>query len=237
MYVDNFNDILGKYHSETELLKFAKKHDIQSLILYDLNKIHKRFSLGDSKKNQILADFISRAKLDFGIKEISASGESGDFFIKAIHPYNVSRKKSIEKFDVYNLEYEYWHPKNSLNGGYYCQTYLKKAQVPCSRSGSFKYYIEALSIMKLLIEEEPHPVKVEAYIGGFTKEEALIVSNYADRLLLHVYVNNPKKGYNYAKERLDILLETKSKVAISFIFSAEPDFMGSWLRKKNFKNA
>jgi hypothetical protein len=237
MYVDNFSAILGKYNSENELLKFAKKHNIQSLILYDLNKIHKRFPLGNAEKNQILADFITRAKLDFGIKEISASGESGDFFIKAIHPYNKSRKKAIEKFDVYNLEYEYWHPQNSLNGGYYCNTYLKKAQVPCSRNGSFKYYVETLSIMKLLAEEETHPIKVEAYIGGFTREEAIIISKYADRLLVHVYVNNPQKGYNYAKKRLDLLSEIKSNVAISFIFSAEPNFMGSWLKKKNFKKA
>lgn len=48
------------------------------------------------------------------IKKVSASGESGIFFLEAIHPYNKSRKDSIERFNIYNLEYEYWNERESL---------------------------------------------------------------------------------------------------------------------------
>ncbi|MDG1194717.1 MAG: hypothetical protein P8N27_04330 [Polaribacter sp.] len=41
LYVDNFSNILGTYHLETELLEFAKNHEINTLILYDLHKINK----------------------------------------------------------------------------------------------------------------------------------------------------------------------------------------------------
>jgi hypothetical protein len=54
MYVDNFSNILGAYHLETELFEFAKKHDIKTLIFNYLYKIHKRFPLGDVTKNHVL---------------------------------------------------------------------------------------------------------------------------------------------------------------------------------------
>ena len=97
LYVDNFSNILGTYHLETELLEFAKNHEINTLILYDLHKINKRFPLGDETKNGVLASFIVKAKVEYGIQKISASGESGDFFTNVIHPYNISRKNSKEK--------------------------------------------------------------------------------------------------------------------------------------------
>ena len=65
LYVDNFANILGTYHLEKELFEFAKKHEIKELILYDLNKINKRFPLGDRSQNQILADFIVKAKKEY----------------------------------------------------------------------------------------------------------------------------------------------------------------------------
>lgn len=67
LYVDEFNNILGSYNLEKELLEFSKKNNIHTLILYDLNKVHKRFSLGNSAKNNVLASFISRAKLEYNI--------------------------------------------------------------------------------------------------------------------------------------------------------------------------
>lgn len=70
-----------------------------------------------------MADFIFKTKKDFGVKSVSASGETGDFFIKAIHPYNQSREIELERFDVYNIEYEYWNKKESVDNGRYCETY------------------------------------------------------------------------------------------------------------------
>jgi hypothetical protein len=237
LYVDEFNNILGSYNLEKELLEFSKKNNIQTLILYELNKVNKRFPLNDSTKNNVLANFISKAKLAYNIKEIAASGESGDFFVETLHPYNKSRKKAEEKFDVYNLEYEYWDKEASLKGGYYCETYLKNGQIPCNRDGSFNFYLGTLTAMKLLANEESHPIKIEAYIGKFTKEEVFKISNHADRLLIAAYVDHPDKSFEYVKERLNLLSQIKSKIEISLIYSSEMDFMGTWLRKNDFKQA
>tara|TARA_R110001592_G_scaffold10314_5_gene53762 strand:- start:3154 stop:4071 length:918 start_codon:yes stop_codon:yes gene_type:complete len=237
LYVDEFNNILGSYNLEKELLEFSKKNNIHTLILYELNKVNKRFPLNDSSKNNILASFISRAKLEYNIKKISASGESGKFFVDAIHPYNQSRKKAIEKFDVYNLEYEYWDEQASLNGGYYCENYLKDGQIPCNRAGSFNFYLGTLTTMKLLAEEESHPIKIEAYIGKFKEGEVLKISNLVDRLLIAAYVENPNTSFQYTQDRLKWLSEIKSEIEISLIFSTEMNFMGPWLRKNDFKMA
>lgn len=231
LYVDNFSNILGTPHLEEELFSWAKSHKITTLILYDLNKVHKRFHLGDSTENHILANFIKKAKTEHGIKKISASGESGDFFIEAIHPYNLSRKNSLEKFDIYNLEYEYWKKKESENGGYYCETYLKRGQLKCNRENSFEYFIQSLEIMKLLSEELDEKVEVEAYIGNFNHNEVKKVSDHVDRLLIHDYVNTPEKLFPYVKERLDLLEKIDSKIKLSILYSAEMNFLGSWLKK------
>lgn len=237
IYVDNFSDILGTYHLEIELLEFAKKHNINTLILYDLHKINKRFPLGDASKNDVLARFISKSKTEYNIEKVSASGESGHFFINAIHAYNLSREKNTEKFDVYNLEYEYWDKKASLENGYYCENYLKNKYEKCNRENSFKFFIESLSIMRKLADENSNSVKVEAYIGKFTETEVNDISNHVDQLLIHAYVKNPKESFHYVKNRLDLLSKIDSKIHISILFSSEMNFMGKWFQKESFHSA
>lgn len=228
LYVDNFATILGSDRLENELLEFTQNHKINTLILYDLNKIHKRFHLGDSTKNHLLANFIRKAKTNFNIAKVSASGESGSFFIEAIHPYNISRKEAIERFDIYNLEYEYWNEKESLNEGYYCNEYLKKAQLPCDRKNSFKYFIESLFVMKNLSEELTSTVEIEAYIGNFNDKEVKEISEHVDRLLVHDYVRDANRNFIYIKERLDLLDKIKSTIKLSVLYSSEMKFMGKW---------
>lgn len=91
--------------------------------------------------------------------------------------------------------------------------------------------------MKLLAEEESHSIKIEAYIGKFTKSEVLKISNYLDRLLIAAYVENPNISFQYTKDRLKWLSEMKSDIEVSLIFSAEMNFMGPWLRKNEFQLA
>jgi hypothetical protein len=237
LYVDNFATILGSNHLENELLEFSKNHKINTLILYDLNKIHKRFHLGDSTKNHLLAKFIKKAKVNFNIAKISASGESGSFFLEAIHPYNLSRKESVERFDIYNLEYEYWNEKESLQEGYYCNEYLKKAQLNCNRKNSFKYFIASLFVMKNLSKEIDNSIEIEAYIGNFNNEEVKEISEHVDRLLLHDYVKDTNRNFIYIKERLNLLSQINSKIKISILYSSEMKFMGNWFANHKMHEA
>lgn len=237
LYVDQFFEILGNQKKEKELLDFAVENNFDKLILYDLHKVNKAYPMANTYQNQILADFISLAKETYHIKEVSGSGENPDFFISAIDAYNKSRKKTSEKFDAYNLEYEYWDEMSSKNGGYYCKNYLEKNGKKCNRSESFKFYIQTLQTMQKLANSNTHKVKVEAYVGKFTQSEIVHISKYVDRLLVHVYVSHPKSGFYYANERLKYLSNIQNAPKISIIYSSELFFMGGWFKYNSLKKA
>lgn len=237
LYVDNFNSILGDEFKEEQLLSFAKKNNFKTLILYELHKVNKRISLKDTTKNYILANFIASAKRDYGILNISASGESGGFFINIIHVYNMSRTKSDEKFDIYNLEYEYWKINGSDWGGYYCENYLRKNGIPCTRNGSFKYYIESLSIMKLLASDSEHPIKVESYVGNYKKKEIRKIVKNADKILISGFASDIKNSFLNVKKMLEIVCDYSCNVKVSIILSAEIEYMGGYLKYQSLELA
>lgn len=237
LYVDQFSSILGSPQKEAQLLAFAEKHQIDELILYELHKVHRHSPLDQTQTNEPLAHFIRRAKTKHGIKSISASGESGEFFKTIIHPYNRSRSLSHELIDVYNIEFEYWNTKQILDGGYYCQTYLSKEGSPCTRESAFNHFLNSLETMRALADEEAIEVKIEAYLGHFRRNEADAISKHIDRLLLHDYVHLPRYSYLYVKDRLNYLDAVHSHIEISILFSEENHFMGDWLHNHDFHEA
>ena len=237
LYVDEFYHILGNEQKEDNLLQFTVENGFDKIILYDLHKVNREYPLADKNRNNILAKFILKAKMDFGLKEVGGSGESGDFFIKVIDAYNRSRKNILEKFDSYNLEYEYCKQDSSSDGGYYCENYLKPNGKSCNRQNTFDFFLKSLATMKALAKKNSHPVSVEAYVGKYHQNEIKEIVKYVDRLLVHVYVRNPKSGYNYAYQRLKYLSEVKNMPKISIIYSSETLFMGGWLKFNSLKKS
>ncbi|PQJ78816.1 hypothetical protein [Polaribacter porphyrae] len=235
LYVDQFYHILGNENKEDNLLRFTKENGFDKIILYDLHKINRDYPLADASKNEILARFIFKAKINFGIKEVGGSGESGEFFVKAIHAYNKTRVNPKEKFDAYNLEYEFWKEDASKDGGYYCNNYMKKNGKSCNRTNSFNFFLKSLKTMKSLADNSTHTIKVEAYVGKYSRREIQKISKYVDRLLIHVYVRNPKSGYSYANQRLEYLSEVENMPKVSIIYSSETLFMGGWLKFNSLK--
>ena len=235
LYVDQFYHILGNDEQENNLLDFTVKNGFDKIILYDLHKINRDYPLADKKKNDILARFIFKAKINYGLAGVGGSGESADFFIKAIHAYNMSRINPIEKFDTYNLEYEYWKKEPSENGGYYCENYLKKNGQSCNRRTTFNFFLNSLATMKALAKENSHKVTVEAYVGKYFRHEIKKIAKYVDRLLVHVYVKKPKEGLKFAYKRLEYLTEIKKMPKISILYSSEILFMGGWLKYNSIK--
>lgn len=237
LYVDNFNNIIGSPGKEDKLLAFAQKNNFKTLILYGLNKVDKKWSLSDPRKNNILSEFIVKAKIKFNIKNIGASGECASFFTNTINPYNNSRKKPEEKLDIYNLEYEYWSNKASGIDGYYCINYLEENAIPCDRNGSFKFFIDNLKELKLLAKKNTHNIKIDAYVGYYTQNEIDEISKYCDRLLVHAFGKNPKLSFNTAKINLDHLFKINSKIKTSILFSTRMEHMGYWLKFESLKSA
>ena len=236
LYVDNFNNILGNPSKEDKLLFFAKRNNFNTLILYQLNKVDKRLSLSDPRKNNTLAEFISKSKIKFGLKHIGASGEAASFFTDVIDIYNKSRNKPEEKFDIYNLEYEYWSRKASGIDGYYCINYLEENKITCNREGSFNYFISNLKTLKSLSKESKHKINIEAYVGYYTKNEISEITKYCDRLLIHAYGKTPKMSFSTAKSSLNHLYKINSKVKASILFSTRMDQLGYWLKFESIGN-
>lgn len=236
LYVDDFNTILGSPTQEDKLLNFAKKHQFSILILYQLNKVDKRFSLTNPELNITLADFIAKAKTKFGVIQVGASGESASFFTSRINVYNNSRNKPEEKFDIYNLEYEYWSNKASGDGGYYCVNYLEENGIPCDRQGSFNYFVENLKELKSLAEQNTHSIKIDAYVGYYTTQEIAEITKYCDRLLIHAYGKNPNLCFITAKKNLEKLYQINSKIKASILFSTRMNHMGYWLKHDSLDN-
>lgn len=235
--MDNFSSILGSTQKEDKLLTFAKRNNFNTLILYQLNKVDNKWSLTDPIKNVILSEFIAKAKNKFDILNVGASGESATFFTNKIDVYNNTRTKKEEKFDIYNLEFEYWSKKASGIDGYYCVNYLEENALPCTREGSFTYFIDNLKELKRLSKNNKHPIKTEAYVGFFSKREITEITKYCDRLLLHAYGKNPKECFTAAKRSLTYLYQINSKTKTSLLISTRMNDMGYWLKYDNLKNA
>jgi len=230
LYVDNFSNILGNPGKEDKLLLFAKRNNFKTLILYQLNKVDKRWPLTDVSKNGILAEFISKAKTKYSVQNIGASGESATFFTNRIDPYNNTRTKSSEKFDIYNLEFEYWSKNASGDDGYYCENYLRDNNLACTRTGSFQYFVNNLKELNSLSSKNKHNIKVEAYLAYFSKEEMKVINELCDRVIIHGFGKNPKTAMNSATKSLKLIMNLNSSIKTSILLSTRMNHMGYWFK-------
>ncbi|WP_439130524.1 hypothetical protein [Polaribacter sp.] len=237
LYVDNFINIIGSPNKEDKLLLFAQRNNFKTLILYQLNKVDKIWNLTDPRKNSVLAEFIEKAKTKFSITYIGASGESALFFKDVIDPYNNTRNKAEEKFDIYNLEYEYWSKKASGPNGYYCVNYLEENAIPCDRSGSFNYFIANLKHLNNLCKNNKHPIKTEAYLGYYSQNEISTIVKYCDRLIIQTSGNSPKISFNFAKKSLSLISKIKTNVKTSILYTTRMNEMGYWFKSNSLDTA
>ncbi|MDN3663885.1 T9SS type A sorting domain-containing protein [Algibacter miyuki] len=237
MYVNGFASILGDETAENNLLSYAQTNGIEKLLLYDLHIVNSSHNLSNVSSNQILADFISKAKTNYGVLSVGAVAENAWFFTNVINTYNNSRTNATDKFDVYNLEFEYWGDSAVGPGGYYCNTYLGSTEYPCSNDGAFKFVLSILDDMRSLAHNNSHPITTEAYLGWPTTAQAEELGDHLDELLLHAYVANPNTSFSYAKDRLIDFANGTPGLDVSIIFSSEPNFMQNWLLSNSMSAA
>jgi hypothetical protein len=229
MYVNGFNTILNSTTSKTNLLQYAKNHQITYLALYDLHLVHNEHNLTNATANQILADFISTAKQNYGITQIMAIGENATFFQTRIMAYNDTRTASLEKFDGLGMEFEFWTPTFTQTGSYYCVNYLIPNGLSCDSVGAFAFCKRQLKLMKNMTNNSSHPMTVAMYTGWPNQGQMQQIADIVDKTYIHAYVSNPNSTFTYALTRLQFYNTYAGVENISIIFSAESDFMGSWL--------
>jgi hypothetical protein len=228
MYVDGFQNIVGNTILEDSLLNYAQFNGFNYLALYGLNTFHTSHSLTNASTCTTLANFIQRAKQNFGITRIGAPAENFTFFNSVLKIYNQQHNNPLQKLDVFNVEFEYW---NVVAGDYYCTTYLQPGGYSCDTAGAFSYYKKL--IFKVDSLANSLGIISEVYIGWPNQGQAVTIANTVDRILLHDYVSNFNSIYGYIKPRLQLIAARNSITTVLPIFSAEPGFMGPWLNAPN----
>jgi hypothetical protein len=228
LYVDGFINILGNTPREDSLLNYAHSNGFNYLALYDLHLVQNQYDFTNVSTIAPMANFINRAKTQFGILQVGAIGENFWFFQNRISIYNQAHPNVNEKFDVYNLEFEFWNTSSTGPSGYYCTTYLQPASLPCDTAGAFSFYkiqlrqIDSLATVDNAISE--------TYVGWPNAGQAHQIAVLCDRVLVHAYVTSDNSEYAYTQTRLSYFgTSPNAPVNIIVIFSSEPAFMGPWL--------
>lgn len=223
IYIDNFSLILGNSDKEDSLLQYAQDSSFNYLALYDLHL----FNLSNAVTADKMGAFIKRARDNYGVTYVGAIGESYSSFEDKIGPFNMNRSDDHEKFNVFNLEFEFWTTSSVNPGGYYCTKYLQPNNCSCDTSGGFRYFIEQIHKIDSLANVQQ--VISETYLGWFNQGQASQIQQNVDRILLHAYRTNTSSLFGYSKTRLQHLASNNVQVDVAPIFSAEPIFMGPWL--------
>lgn len=239
MYVDRFADILGNTTLENNLLNYAQNNQIETLLLYELQIINTSVDLSNPLENDVLAAFIFKAKTMFGIKKIGATAENQVFFENVINVYNNSRTLANEKFDIYNLEFEFWVASQTAPGSAsgYCDYYLlNDPKYTCDNAGAFDFFIDTLKAIKILAANSSHPITTETYIGKPSiASRVKDIGPHVDLIRISAYVKmdnlaEQNKMYDDVSQRLKDYADANPSAPVSIIFSAENIFMESWFQ-------
>lgn len=231
IYIDSFSQILGNTAKEDSLLHYAQDSSFNYLAFYDLQNV----SFTSSTSVNKLASFIRNARENYGIQYIGAVCESYSSFTSKIVPYNNGRTNVNEKFNVFNMEFEFWISSSVTSGGYYCTQYLNPNGCNCDTSGAFKYYIDQIHKIDSLAATQN--ALSETYVGWFNQGQGQQIAQNVDRILVHAYRTDASSVYGYSKTRLSYLASLSQQVDVVPIFSSEPDFMGPWLNSHSMTEA
>jgi len=234
LYVDGLKNIIGDYYKEKELLQFAQDSGYTYLMFYNIHYIHKNiFDITDPATSTPLRDFLVKAKTEYGVLKAGVAGETFSPFL-VFHDYNMDHISDPNaRFDIYNMEFEYWHPVSTGVGGYYCDTYLDPNGFPCDTAGAFDFILPELRQMDSLTNLYSW-LNSEIYIGNPNEYQCAEMAERVDRVLVHYYRTsdvyaNGNSIYNYKSYRLPALTDSVTSIRVMPIFHGGDDFMGTWL--------
>lgn len=220
-YIKSIDTWLGNTAQENAVLTYAQGNGYNYLLFYDLGSLN----WTSTTVTNNLASFLSRARANYGITQMGASGEIYSFFANEILPYNASRTVASEKFDVLNYEFEFWNPASISS--LYCSKYLTPNGLTCDTAGAWRFAwgefkkMDSIAAIKGLVSE--------IYLGWPTKGQMQQVVSKADRILLHAYRPTDVDVYAYSQARLVDIASMSINTKIIPIFSSEASFMGPWL--------
>ena len=220
-YLCNLDDFIGNAAKEDVILQYAQGNGFNYITFYDLGDINWSSS---TNKDQ-LAAFISKGRNQYGITEFGAVVETYDYVITNILPFNNSRTSSSQKFDIINLEFEFWVTA-SINASY-CSKFLSPGGYACDTAGAWKFAWKQFKKIDSLCAA--NGLVSEVYLGWPNLGQMQQLVSIADRILLHAYRPNDADVFAYSKNRLIDLASLHITKKVIPLFSSESSFMGPWL--------
>lgn len=235
IYIDSFDGIVGNTFKEDSLLHYLQDSSFNSIICYRMSNVVS--ATLTSTKNTTLANFLKRARTQFGIKNVIASSESYDTFKNLIGPYNRSRTDSLERFNYYYLEFEFWNvhstsPVSSANNGYYCTNYLSPKGYNCDTSGAFSYYKKMLKSLDSLATKDG--IRSATYVGNPNQGQCKFIASTVDLLFCDNYTTSVSNIFADVKTLFTYFGSTSKTLQIVPIFASYSpggNFLGDWLSK------
>ena len=220
-YLQDVGTWIGNTTKENEILKYAQGNGFNYILFYDLGDISWTNSIN---KNQLGA-FIKKARTTYGITQIGGVVEYAGYVSQNIIPYNNSRSSSLEKFDVINLEFEFW-VSSSISSSY-CSKFLNAAGFTCDKAGAWKFAWRELKLIDDMCAA--NGLISEIYLGWPDLTQMQQIASRADRILLSAYRPTDGDIYIYSKQRMKDIASIGGSTKVITLMSAESTFMGSWL--------
>lgn len=212
-YVSGMDAKLGTPAALAEL-DYARQEGFTYLDLYGLGGV-----LGNATKEAQLAAWIKEAHAR-GV-QVGATGGSGSSWTSRAK-YNRSRRDPAERFDGFNLEYEYWNDSDVVAGFARDSAYLVQMDTT-ARNLQLRGWCQYVGWY-------PAPLQRRA------PELLLARTTYQ---LLHYYRSRPEAAYG--KVRLDSLealaARRRTPARVRALFSAEPAFMQTYFRTASVDSA
>ncbi len=220
-YLQDVGDWIGNSTKENDILNYAQGNGFNYILFYDLGDINWSSS---SEKNQ-LAAFIRKAKTQYGILQVGGVVEYSGYVTQNILPYNNGRSSSLEKFDVINLEFEFW-VSSSISSSY-CSKFLTSAGFACTKAGAWSFAWREFKLIDNICAA--NGMISEWYLGWPDLAQMQQIASRADRILLSAYRPSDSDIYTYSKGRMKDIASIGGTTKVLTLLSAQSSFMGPWL--------
>ena len=220
-YLQDFDNWLGSTTEENKILQYIQGNGFNYILFYDLGQIN----WNSSSEKDKLGAFMHKARTQYGVLQFGAVVEYSGYVTQKILPYNNGRTRATEKFDVIDLEFEFW-VKSSISGSY-CSKFLNAAGYSCDTAGAWKFAWREFKIIDDLCAN--NGMISEFYIGWPNKGQLQQIASRADRILLSAYRPTDSDIYLYSKNRMNDISSIGGTTKILTLLSSESSFMGPWL--------
>jgi hypothetical protein len=220
-YLQDVGTWLGNSAEENKILSYAQGNGFNYILFYDLGQI--TWTNATSKNN--LAAFIRKAKAQYGIIQVGGVVEYSGYVTQNILPYNNARTSALEKFDVINMEFEFW-VRSSISSSY-CSKFLSPNGFSCDTAGAWKFAWREFKIIDDLCSR--NGMISEWYIGWPNLGQLQQIASRADRILISAYRPSDSDIYVYSKNRFKDIATIGGTTKVLTLLSAESSFMGPWL--------